>query len=300
MMTSLSSRFPSPRAWLVGVRPPTLGLSLVPVLLGTALAVFQGAAFRPGAFLVACLCVLLIQAGTNLFNDVGDGVRGADGPERLGPVRLIGSGQASVRQVRNAAVLCFVLALLGGLWLASHHGPAITVIGICSLLAGWLYSGGPKPLSHTPWGESCVLLFFGIIAVAGSHYLQSGQWSMSAMLFGLVPGCYAAAVLLVNNTRDLVSDMRAGRRTLAAVLGESGAHRLYALLLLLPFGLLLVLSMVFKLPGLILAPLLALPAAGVLIFFFHVRQGRALNVQLKQTALLQAVLAILILMALLL
>lgn len=299
-MTSLSSRFPSPRAWLVGVRPPTLGLSLVPVLLGTALAVFQGAAFRPGAFLVACLCVLLIQAGTNLFNDVGDGVRGADGPERLGPVRLIGSGQASVRQVRNAAVLCFVLALLGGLWLASHHGPAITVIGICSLLAGWLYSGGPKPLSHTPWGESCVLLFFGIIAVAGSHYLQSGQWSMSAMLFGLVPGCYAAAVLLVNNTRDLVSDMRAGRRTLAAVLGESGAHRLYALLLLLPFGLLLVLSMVFKLPGLILAPLLALPAAGVLIFFFHVRQGRALNVQLKQTALLQAVLAILILMALLL
>lgn len=299
-MTSLSSRFPSPRAWLVGVRPPTLGLSLVPVLLGTALAVYQGAAFRPGAFLMACLCVLLIQAGTNLFNDVGDGVRGADGPERLGPVRLIGSGQASVRQVRNAAILCFVLALLGGLWLASHHGPAITVIGICSLLAGWLYSGGPKPLSHTPWGESCVLLFFGIIAVAGSHYLQSGQWSMSAMFFGLVPGCYAAAVLLVNNTRDLVSDMRAGRRTLAAVLGEAGARRLYALLLLLPFGLLLVLSMVFKLPGLILAPLLALPAAGVLIFFFQVRQGRALNAQLKQTALLQAVLAVLILMALLL
>lgn len=298
-MTSLSSRFPSSRAWLIGVRPPTLGLSLVPVFLGTALAVHQGAPMQWGAFLMASLCVLLIQAGTNLFNDVGDGERGADGPERLGPVRLIGSGQASVRQVRNAAILCFVLALLGGLWLASHHGPAITVIGICSLLAGWLYSGGPKPLSHTPWGESFVLLFFGIIAVAGSHYLQTDRWSLWAMLFGLVPGCHAAAVLLVNNTRDLVNDVQAGRRTLAAVLGEAGARVLYAVLLLAPFVLLLVLSIIFKLPGLILAPLLALPAAGVLIFLFTVRRGRALNTQLKQTALLQAVIALLILWVLL-
>lgn len=298
-MTSILSRFPSRRGWLLGIRPPTLGLSLVPVLLGTALASFQGARFHALSFLLACFCVLMIQAGTNLFNDLGDGVRGADGPERLGPTRLIGSGQAGVDQVRNAAVLCFVLALLGGLWLTGLHGISILIIGLCSLLAGWLYSGGPRPLSHTPWGESCVLLFFGIVAVAGSHFLQSDRFSWLACFFGLVPGCHAAAVLLVNNTRDLVNDRLAGRRTLAGVLGARRAQWLYALLLLLPFALLLVFAFVLDLPGLILAPLLALPGAGVLIVLFGLRQGRALNLQLKQTALLQALMALLVLMALL-
>lgn len=299
-MISIFSRFPSRQAWLQGIRLPTLGLSLVPVLLGTALARFQGSSFEGLSFLLACLCVLLIQAGTNLFNDLGDGVRGADGPGRLGPVRLVGSGLATVPQVRHAAMLCFALALLGGVWLATRHGPLIMLIGICSLLAGWLYSSGPRPLSHTAWGESCVLLFFGLVAVAGSHYLQSGRFSWLALFFGLVPGCYAAAVLLVNNTRDLQADQQAGRRTLAAVLGRQGAGRLYALLLLLPFVLLLLIAFLLDLPGLILAPLLALPAAILLVVLFHVRQGQALNSQLKQTALLQAVIAILLLIVLLL
>ncbi|MDO4905021.1 MAG: 1,4-dihydroxy-2-naphthoate octaprenyltransferase [Lautropia sp.] len=299
-MTSIVSRFPSRRGWLLGIRPPTLGLSLVPVFLGTALATFQGARFNFLSFLLACFCVLMIQAGTNLFNDLGDGVRGADGPERLGPTRLIGSGQADRVQVRNAAVLCFVLALLGGSWLTGRHGVSILIIGLFSLLAGWLYSGGPRPMSHTPWGESCVLFFFGIVAVAGSYFLQSDRFSLLACFFGLVPGCHAAAVLLVNNTRDLVNDRIAGRQTLAGLLGAHRAAWLYAGLLLLPFVLLLVIAFILDLPGLILGPVLALPGAIALIVMFRLREGRALNLQLKQTALLQAVVAVLIWFALVL
>ena len=278
------------RRWWLGVRPPTLGLSLVPVLLGTALGVRLGGSFDPGSFLVAAFCVLCIQAGTNLFNDAGDGARGADGADRLGPVRLVGSGLASVAEVRRAARLCFVLALAGGLLLTWWNGGVILLIGLASLLAGWLYSAGSRPLSHTPWGESCVLLFFGLVAVAGSCFLQTGRFSALALAFGVVPGLYAAAVLLVNNTRDLVQDRRAGRTTLACLLGQQRAQQLYAVFLLLPFALLLPLAGALGQPWLGAVPLVLVPMAIMLIRRFGQREGRALNQQLKDTARLQALL----------
>lgn len=278
------------RRWWLGVRPATLGLSLVPVFLGSALGLRLGGAGDLPAFLVACLCVLCIQAGTNLFNDAGDGARGADGPERLGPPRLVGSGLATVAEVRHAAVLCFGVALAGGLYLAARHGSVIIVIGLASLLAGWLYSGGPRPLSHTPWGESFVLLFFGLVAVAGSCYLQTGTFSALALLFGVVPGSQAAAVLLVNNTRDLKQDSAAGRTTLASLLGERAARSLYALLVLLPFALLPWMALELGLMVLGWAPLILLPQAFVAIRRFAQRDGRALNQQLEDTARLQAML----------
>ena len=278
------------RRWWLGVRPATLGLSLVPVFLGTALGIHLGAAPGLPSLLLACGCVLGIQAGTNLFNDAGDGARGADGPERLGPQRLVGSGLATVAEVRRAAWLCFGLALLGGLVLAWQHGAVIIVIGLASLLAGWLYSAGPRPLSHSPWGESVVLLFFGLVAVSGSCFLQTGRFSALSLLFGLVPGVHSAAVLLVNNTRDLVQDRAAGRITLASLLGERRARRLYTGLILLPFALLPLLGMALSQPLVGVAPLVLLPLALLAIRHFAVRQGRALNLQLKETARLQALL----------
>ena len=166
----------------------------------------------------------------------------------------------------------------------------ILLIGLASLLAGWLYSAGSRPLSHTPWGESCVLLFFGLVAVAGSCFLQTGSFSALALAFGVAPGLYAAAVLLVNNTRDLVQDRRAGRTTLACLLGRQRAQQLYAVFLLLPFAILLPLTMALGQPWLGVVSLLLVPMAIMLIRRFGQREGRAMNQQLKDTARLQALL----------
>lgn len=287
------------RLWWQGIRPNTLGMSLVPVFLGTALALHQGARFDLLSFLLAVGCVLCIQAGTNLYNDLGDGEKGSDGPERLGPQRLLGSGLATPAQVRRAARLCFGWALVGGLLLVWQHGLSILLIGLCSLAAGWAYSRGPLPLSHTRFGEACVLLFFGLVAVAGSHFLQAGHVSVPALLYGLVPGLHSAAVLMVNNWRDRHNDCRAGRRTLAGSLDERAALRLYALLLLLPFGLLGGMAVWLQWPALAGWPMLLLPAVPWLLWQFRHRQGRALNLQLKQTAQLQMGLCALQLLALL-
>lgn len=284
--TSMTERL-SWSAWWLGARPATLGMSLVPVFLGTALALKQGAAFDLPSLLLAILCVLGIQAGTNFYNDLGDGQRGADGPERLGPTRLMGSGMASAAQVKRAARISFGWALAGGLLLTLLNGPIILVIGICSLLAGWAYSHGPQPLSHTRYGEICVLLFFGVIAVAGSHFLQSGQWSWQTLAYGLIPGLHASAVLLVNNWRDRAHDLRAGRRTLAGTLKEAAVPWVYAALLVLPLFWLQVLALAMKLPALGVSAWLMLLPAVVLIRRFRQRTGRELNLQLKETALLQ-------------
>ena len=253
----------------------------------------------PAALINGHGCVLCIQAGTNLYNDLGDGEKGSDGPERLGPVRLLGSGLATAAQVRRAARLCFGWALAGGLLLVWQHGLPILLIGLCSLVAGWAYSRGPLPLSHTRFGEVCVLLFFGLVAVAGSFYLQAGYISGPALVYGLVPGLHSAAVLMVNNWRDRHHDRQAGRRTLAGSLDEGAARRLYATLLLLPFGLLPCLAAPLKLPALAWLPLLALPAVPWLLRQFRQRSGHSLNLQLKQTAQLQMALCALQLLALL-
>ena len=218
--------------WWLAIRPRTLSLSAIPVLVGSALAWSEGAAIAWPPLVVALLCALLIQAGTNLFNDVGDALRGNDGPTRLGPVRVTAAGLATPGQVRRAALATFLAALLGGLYLVWYGGWPILLIGLASLLAGWAYSGGPRPLSYTAWGEVFVMGFFGLVAVAGSHFLQSDGFSAPALVTGLALGCHAAAVLLVNNVRDLEADRRAGRSTLASVVGSHAARRLYAGLML--------------------------------------------------------------------
>jgi len=227
-----------PSLWLMGVRPRTLTLALVPVLVGSALAWRDAAQPEWLVFLVTLFSACCIQAGTNLFNDVSDAERGNDRIDRLGPTRVTGSGLASPRQVRKTARLLFLLALLGGAYLVATGGWPILVIGVASLLAGWAYSGGPRPLSYTPWGEVFVIIFFGLAAVAGSHYLQAGTFSSEALLVGLVLGLQAAAVLLLNNLRDHASDLRAGRSTLVQLTGLGMAYRIYGLLMLAPFPLL--------------------------------------------------------------
>jgi 1,4-dihydroxy-2-naphthoate octaprenyltransferase len=274
-----------PNVWLLGMRPRTLTMAAVPIIVGSALAWAQGAAPDWATFAVTLLCAVLIQIGTNLFNDANDGERGADGPDRIGPVRITGSGLAKPKQVRRAAIACFVAALAMGVYLVIVGGLPILLIGIASLVAGYAYSAGPRPLSHGPFGEVYVIVFFGLIAVAGSYYLQSKQLPASAVLLtGIAIGCYAAAVLLVNNLRDTEADLRAGRSTLASRLGLQGSRQLYGLLVLAPFPLLAA-ALGVQAIGLVW---LGLPVClWLALYFTRMPVGPGMNAQLGRTALVQ-------------
>lgn len=275
----------SPNIWLLGMRPRTLTMAAVPIVVGSSLAWAGGAVPHWVTFAATLLCAVLIQVGTNLFNDANDGERGADGPERLGPTRITGSGLAQPQQVRRAAIACFVAALAMGVYLVVVGGIPILLVGIASLIAGYAYSAGRSPLSHGPFGEIYVILFFGLIAVAGSYYLQSGQVPGSTVaLTGVAVGCYAAAVLLVNNLRDTEADLRAGRRTLAARLGVRGSRQLYGLLLIAPF-LLLAAAPGARGTGLVW---LGLPVClWLALQFTRMPVGPRMNAQLGRTALVQ-------------
>lgn len=219
------------------IRPRTLGIAVAPVLLGTALAWADGSARHWGVLLLTLACALLIQIGTNLHNDVVDFERGTDQADRIGPLRVTAAGWVSARAMHRATRWTYGLALVLGIELVAHGGWPIFCAGVASLWAGWAYSGGARPVSHTALGELFVLVFFGLVAVSGSHWLQSGTPSLVAWLCGAALGLPAAAVLLVNNYRDLDDDVRSGRRTLVACLGRTHARRVYKLMMLLPFAL---------------------------------------------------------------
>jgi 1,4-dihydroxy-2-naphthoate octaprenyltransferase len=266
-------------------------MSAAPVLLGATLAWSEGAEPQWLVFIFTLFCALAIQAGTNLYNDVRDAERGGDGPDRHGPLRVTAAGLATARQVKRAAFAAFGAAFAGGLFLVFVGGLPILVIGIASLLAGFAYSGGSRPLSHTPWGEIFVLLFFGIAAVSGTYYLQLGEPRISSVLLGVMLGLQAAAVLLVNNVRDLAADRASGRRTLAGLIGERRSRWLYGAFMLLPFVLLFWLPAAQGLWG----AWLILPVSIWLVWTFRdVPVGPVMNRHLALTAQTQALMAILI------
>lgn len=272
------------RIWWTAARPRTLTLAMAPVLTGTALAWAEGSHFAWSTVLTTILAALLIQIGTNLHNDAADFKRGNDRADRLGPLRVTAAGWASAERVHGAARLAFGLAFLLGIYLVAVGGWPILAIGSLSLLAALAYSGGRHPISHTPFGEIFVWIFFGILAVVGSHWLQAGRFSANAWLIGAAVGLPAAAVLLVNNLRDLATDTRAGRRTLAAVLGDGGARRSYTAMMMLPYASLPFLAS-SGLPGTWLA-VAALPASIALARRMHNGEsGPRLNPLLEHTAL---------------
>ena len=270
--------------WWTAARPRTLLLAATPVLVGIALAWAEGATLQAGIGLATLLAALFIQVGTNLHNDAADCERGNDGSDRLGPLRVTAAGWASAARVRNAARLAFAAAFLLGCYLAAVGGWPIVAIGIGSLVAGVAYSGGSHPISHTSWGELFVWLFFGVLAVAGSYWLQAARLSPAAILTGVALGFPAAAVLLVNNLRDAAADVAVGRRTFATLLGDAGARRLHTVLVLAPFPSLPMLAVL--LPGrhgLWLA-VLALPACLKTAMRMRTATGTALNGVLADTA----------------
>ena len=279
-------------AWFLACRPKTLSVSLSPVLVGSAIAWHDSGALLWLPLLAAALGAAFIQIGTNLFNDVGDFLRGTDTPDRLGPKRATAEGWLTPGKVKASAWLSFALAFLCGIYLVWHGGWAIVAIGLASLAAGWAYTGGPKPIAYGPLGEVFVFIFFGLVAVGGSYYLQTFSLTATALAAAALVGIHAAAVITVNNYRDLDGDARSGKNTLAVRLGRPATRRIYAAEMLAPYVLLPLLAGLGW-PGAL--PLLSLPLAFRLIHrFHHEAPGPAFNDILAATAGLQLVFALLL------
>jgi len=224
-------------AWWLALRPWSFTISLAPVLAGTSLAALDGYPLHFGLVLAALAGSILIHAGTNLQNDVGDFRRGADLVGRIGPRRATTEGWLTARQVQAVATLCFALAAIPGFYLAAVGGWPIVAVGIASIAAGAAYTAGPRPIAYTGWGEFFVLVFFGLVAVCGMYYLHSGAMTVSALLAGAAVGALASAVLVVNNLRDMESDRRIGKNTLAVQRGRHFTTWEYAALMHVPFAL---------------------------------------------------------------
>lgn len=279
------------RLWLTAVRPRTLPLAASPVILGAALA--QSSVPLNGVVvLLALSCALLIQMGTNLHNDAADGEKGLDGHHRLGPLRVTAAGWADPEQVRRGAYTCFALAFLEGIFLVQSGGWPILIIGVLSLLAALSYSAGPWPISHSPFGELFAGVFFGPVAILGMQLVLGAPLGLAAWLAGAALGALSAAVLIVNNLRDRVGDAKAGRRTLAIVLGPRRARHAYQLFLITPLLLTPWIAHASQQTGVYLG-LLALPAFVRLFQTIARREGKALNQQLAASAQTSAIYGIL-------
>jgi len=222
------------RLWALAARPRTLPAAVSPVLVGTALGLVEED-FRPLAFVAALVGSVFIQIGTNLANDYSDARRGADSEDRLGPVRVTAGGLLPPRRVLVGTYVAFGVAVLAGIYLAAVAGWELLVVGALSIAAGVLYTGGPRPYGYAGLGELFVFLFFGVVAVNGSYYVQTEELGWEAFVLSVPVGLLAAAILVVNNVRDIDTDRRAGKRTLAVKLGRERTRRLFAAMLPLAF-----------------------------------------------------------------
>jgi 1,4-dihydroxy-2-naphthoate octaprenyltransferase len=222
------------RIWLMAARPRTLPAAVAPVLVGTAFAGFLHI-FHPLRFAAALLGAILIQVGTNLSNDYSDARRGADTDDRLGPVRVTAGGLVPPRQVLSATYATFGLAVLVGSYLIAVAGWQLLIIGVASILAGVLYTGGPRPYGYEGFGEVFVFVFFGLVAVAGSFFVQAEHYNGIVFALAAPVGLLAAAILVVNNIRDIDTDRRAGKQTLVVRLGRERARVLYGAALAVPY-----------------------------------------------------------------
>jgi len=270
--------------WLMAARPRTLSAAVSPVLVGTAIA-HRAGALRPLPALLALLASLFIQIGTNFANDYSDFKRGADA-NRVGPQRVTQSGLVAPRTVKLAAWIAFGISGVLGIALAALSGWPVIAIGMASVAAGWLYTGGPWPLGYHGLGDLFVFVFFGLVATCGPAYAQALFVPREAWVAGAAVGSLATAILVVNNLRDRQTDAKVGKNTLAVKLGAAASRAQYAVLVVAPFALALLLGTAWPL----LALLAALPALRTVLR----EEGAALNRGLGQTARVQILYSVLL------
>ncbi len=272
------------RVWWRAARPFSFTAAVVPVLLGTAIAAWQGY-FNPLMFLLALIGSVALQAGTNLINDYYDHVKGADNERSLGVGGAIQRGELTPRQVFMGGIAAFGLGSLIGLYIVSVAGEFILILGIISVLAGFFYTAGPAALAYIGLGEITVFIFMGLIIVIGAYYVQAGQVSLEALIASLPVGFLVAAILHANNLRDLESDKQIGKRTLATLLGRKRANWEYYLLIGGTYATLILTVLLGIVPLLALLALLTFPQAYGLMQRVAIHtEPVALNPVLRKTA----------------
>jgi 1,4-dihydroxy-2-naphthoate octaprenyltransferase len=283
------------RVWLLAARPATLPAAVVPVLVGTGAALHGLHEIHERIFVPTLLTALLIQIGTNFANDVSDFRRGADTAERLGPLRVTQGGLVTPRQVLQATYITFGLALLIGLYLVTvaRGGWPILAIGVVCLLAGLLYTAGPWPFGYHALGDLVCFVCFGVLAVVGTAYLQTHTVSPLVLWASIPVGSLVTAILIVNNLRDIDTDRRVGKMTLAVRLGRRVTRLEYALCLAVAYAVLLGIGLAGMIGAWWWLVLLSLPFAVWLVRFVSRTDGRPLNQALKRTGQLHLLFGVL-------
>lgn len=218
-----SQNIPSYKIWLLASRPKTLWAGVAPVLIGTAVA-YGDSGFNALAAFCALIGAVLIQIGTNLANDYFDFVKGADRSDRKGPLRVTQAGLVTEAAIKRAMIIVFGLAVVSGLYLIYRGGLPILAVGVISIIFGVLYTGGPFPIGYLGLGDLFVFIFFGLVATAGTYYVQTLELTTVAIAAGIAPGLYSSAILAVNNLRDIEEDRKTGKRTLAVRFGRGFAR----------------------------------------------------------------------------
>lgn len=298
-MTSASSMSPW-RAWAIAIRPRTLPAAVAPVLVGASLALSDDV-FAAMPAVAALLCALLLQIGSNLANDYFDYVKGTDVAGRKGPTRVAQSGLIALPQLRRGMAIAFALAAITGLYLVAVAGWPILILGIASMIAALVYSGGPVPIGYHGLGDLFVFLFFGLAAVAGTYYVQALTLGWRVLAAAVPVGALTTAILVVNNLRDVDTDRATGKRTLAVIVGAHGTRAEYVGLMVMAYAA----PVLFWLGGWstawVLLPWATLPLAARLVrTIYTASEGTILNRALARTANLDLVFSMLFALGLIL
>ena len=281
------------QSWILASRPRTLPAALVPVMVGSALAIYQGI-FFPAYSIIALLCSILIQIGTNFTNDLYDHLKGSDTKERKGPLRVLASGLISVKEMKWGIFLVFFTAFLLGLYLVYSVGLVILWIGILSIIAGLAYTAGPFPLAYNGLGDLFVFIFFGIVGTVGTYYLHAQQFTTLAFLISLPVGALITNILIVNNYRDIEEDKTAGKNTLAVLLGREFSRYEYVFFILISFFIPFLLHFKYDFNIWIFLPYITLPIAITLVKMIYALTGTQLNKTLELSAKFSAIYGLLL------
>ncbi|KAF0139814.1 MAG: 1 4-dihydroxy-2-naphthoate octaprenyltransferase [Stygiobacter sp.] len=287
MTTPLTESITKFDAWVLATRPRTLPAALVPVLVGSSIAINDGM-FKPLAAIVALLCAILIQIGTNFVNDLYDFLHGTDKKDRIGPKRVVTSGLISIPEMKLGIVFVFGLSFVLGMYLVHLAGWEILLLGVISILAGIAYTAGPFPLAYNGLGDIASFLFFGLIGTVGTYYVQANEISPFAFWSSIPVGALITNILVVNNYRDREEDQSNGKNTLAVLLGEKFARLQYVFFMIVSYAILFVVYFTYKNSAWVFLPLISLPLSVKLIKMIFTLRGRELNKTLELTAKLSA------------